>query len=164
NKAEVTLRELPGRSFTGTIARTAAAIDPLTRTMQIEIRLPNPDGVLLPGAYAQVAIKATGVASQTALTVPSNTLLFRPEGIRVAIVGADGKVHLQPVSISRELGTTVELGSGVTTQDRLIVNPADSLNEGDVVSVAVSEEAAPVKDAGKGATDKKTPDGKEKAS
>src|SRR5690606_17965257 len=61
NKAEVTLRELPGRSFTGTIARTAAAIDPLTRTMQIEIRLPNPDGVLLPGAYAQVAIKATGV-------------------------------------------------------------------------------------------------------
>ncbi|HWV63398.1 MAG TPA: efflux RND transporter periplasmic adaptor subunit [Oxalicibacterium sp.] len=168
NKAEVTLRELPGRSFTGTVARTAAAIDPLTRTMQIEIRLPNPDGVLLPGAYAQVAIKATGIASQTALTVPSNTLLFRPEGIRVAIVGADGKVHLQPVSISRELGTTVELGSGVTTQDRLIVNPADSLNEGDVVSVAAAEEAAPVKDAdkstSKGAADKKAPAGKENAS
>lgn len=168
NKAEVTLRELPGRSFTGTVARTAGAIDPLTRTMQIEIRLPNQDGVLLPGAYAQVAIKATGVASQTALTVPSNTLLFRPEGIRVAIVGADGKVHLQPVSISRELGTTVELGSGVTTQDRLIVNPADSLNEGDVVSVAASEDASSMKDADKStdkdAADKKTPDGKEKAS
>ncbi len=139
NKAEVTLRELPGQTFTGTIVRAAGAIDPLTRTMQVEISLPNSDGKLLAGSYAQVAIKATGGGSQTALTVPSNTLLFRPEGIRVAIVGADGKVHLQPVTIGRELGVEVELGSGVTADDKLIVNPADSLNEGDMVSVAADE-------------------------
>jgi multidrug efflux system membrane fusion protein len=138
NKAEVTLRELPGESFKGTIARTAGAIDPLTRTMQIEISLPNPDGKLLPGSYAQVGIKAAG-GSQTALTVPSNTLLFRPEGLRVAIVGTDGKVHMQAVTIGRELGVEVELSSGVTVNDKLIVNPADSLNEGDMVNVAVDE-------------------------
>ncbi|HWU98148.1 MAG TPA: efflux RND transporter periplasmic adaptor subunit [Oxalicibacterium sp.] len=138
NKAEITLRELPGESFRGTIARTAGAIDPLTRTMQVEISLPNPDGKLLPGSYAQVGIKAAG-GSQTALTVPSNTLLFRPEGLRVAVVGADGKVHLQPVTIGRELGVQVELSSGVTAADKLIVNPADSLNEGDMVSVEVDE-------------------------
>ena len=139
NKAEVTLRELPGQSFKGTIARTAGAIDPLTRTMQIEISLPNPDGKLLPGSYAQVGIKAAG-GSQTALTVPSNTLLFRPEGLRVAVVGADGKVQMRPVTIGRELGVQVELSSGVTTSDKLILNPADSLNEGDVVNVVVDEE------------------------
>lgn len=153
NKADVTLRELPGQSFTGTIARTAGAIDPLTRTMQVEISLPNPDGKLLPGAYAQVAIKATGAANQTALTVPSNTLLFRPEGLRVAVVGEGGKVRLQAVTISRELGTQVELGSGVTTQDKLIVNPADSLNEGDIVSVVVPQDG-----------DKNAPADKEKTS
>jgi RND family efflux transporter MFP subunit len=135
NKAEVTLRELPDQTFTGTITRTAGAIDTLTRTMQVEINLANPDGKLLPGAYAQVAIKAKG-GSASAMTVPSNTLLFRSQGIRVAVVGTDGKVHLQPVTIGRELGIDVELSSGVTPQDRLIVNPADSLNEGDMVNVA----------------------------
>lgn len=153
NKAEVTLRELPGQSFSGKIARTAGAIDPLTRTMQVEISLPNPDGKLLPGSYAQVGIKAAG-GSQTALTVPSNTLLFRPEGLRVAVVSADGKVHMQPVTIGRELGVEVELSSGVTTSDKLILNPADSLNEGDTVSVAADADEA--KDA--------RPDGKKKGS
>jgi RND family efflux transporter MFP subunit len=153
NKAEVTLRELPGQIFTGSIVRTAGAIDTLTRTMQVEINLANPDGKLLPGAYAQVAIKARG-GDTSAMTVPSNTLLFRPEGTRVAVVGDDGKVHLRPVTISRELGIDVELASGgVTPNDRLIVNPADSLNDGDMVAVSAekSDDKGSGKPADKGA-------------
>jgi multidrug efflux system membrane fusion protein len=138
NKAEISLRELPGQIFTGTITRTAGAIDTLTRTMQVEINLANPDGKLLPGAYAQVEIKAQG-GNANVMTVPGNTLLFRPQGTMVAIVGQDGKVHLQHVKIGRELGIDVELASGVTPQDRLIVNPADSLNEGDMVTVAAGD-------------------------
>ena len=125
---------MPGKVFEGKIARTAGAIDTATRTLQVAIDLPNADGTLLPGAYAQVAIKASG-GSANALTIPNNTLLFRPEGPRVAIVGDDGKVRLQPVVIARELGVDIELASGVTAQDKLIINPADSLSNGDAVSV-----------------------------
>jgi len=146
DKAEISLDEMHDRTFTGTIARSAGAIDTLTRTMQVEIRLPNPDGKLLPGAYAQVAIKTSGGGAKL-MTVPGNTLLFRPQGTMVAIVGKDGKVHLQRVTIARELGIDVQLSSGVTAQDRLIVNPADSLNEGDAVTVA--EDDAHGKAAGK---------------
>jgi RND family efflux transporter MFP subunit len=137
DKVDVTLREMPGQTFTATIARTAGAIDTLTRTMQVEITLPNRDGKLLAGSYVQVAIKTKG-GEGGGLIVPSNVLLFRPEGLRAAVVDANGKVHLQPVKIGRELGQEVELSTGVTANDRLIVNPADSLNEGDVVSVAAS--------------------------
>lgn len=142
NKAEISLRELPGQTFTGTVTRTAGAINTLTRTMQVEIQLGNPDGKLLPGAYAQVAIKTQG-GNASAMTVPGNTLLFRPQGTMVAIVGTDGKVHLQHVTIARELGIDVELSSGVTPEDRLIVNPADSLNEGDMVTVADKHSGEP---------------------
>lgn len=141
DKAEVSLQEMPGQTFAGSIVRTAAAIDPLTRTMQIEINLPNADGKLLPGAFSQVAIKSkavSGVAS--ALTLPSNTLLFRPEGTRAAVVDAEGKVHLTPVSITRELGNAIEV-NGLKTSDRVIVNPPDSLADGDSVSVIPAKEA-----------------------
>jgi RND family efflux transporter MFP subunit len=137
-KADVTLKEMPGQTFEASIARTAGAIDTVTRTLQVEISLPNKDGRLLPGSYVQVAIKTKGAAGDS-VTVPSNVLLFRPEGPRAAVVGADGKVHLQPVTIGRELGVDVELSSGVKASDRLIVNPADSLNEGDTVNVAAAE-------------------------
>lgn len=141
-KVGISLTEMPGKVFEGSIARTAGAIDTLTRTLQVAIDLPNPDGALLPGAYVQVAVKASS-SGVTALTVPSNTLLFRPEGPRVATVGSDGKVHLQSVVIGRELGVDVELASGVSAQDKLIINPADSLSEGDAVSVIVPENAKP---------------------
>lgn len=134
NTVDITLSEMPGKVFEGKIARTAGAIDTATRTLQVAIDLPNADGTLLPGAYAQVAIKASG-GSANALTIPNNTLLFRPEGPRVAIVGDDGKVRLQPVVIARELGVDIELASGVTAQDKLIINPADSLSNGDAVNV-----------------------------
>ncbi|MNR79399.1 Multidrug resistance protein MdtE precursor [compost metagenome] len=154
NTVSVTLSEMPGKVFEGKIVRTAGAIDTATRTLQAEINLPNADGALLPGAYVQAAIKASGGSANT-LTIPNNALLFRPQGPRVAVVGADGKVRLQPVVIARELGVDIELASGVSAEDKLIINPADSLNDGDPVQVvtpaapANKPEAKPAEGKGK---------------
>jgi len=128
----VTQSEMPGVRFQGSVSRTAGAIDTLTRTLQVEVSLPNRDGRLLPGSYVQLELP---VGSSTALLAPSNCLLFRPEGPRVAAVDAEGHVHLQPVTIGRDFGQSVELLSGIHIGDELILNPADSLAEGDVVSV-----------------------------
>jgi RND family efflux transporter MFP subunit len=140
----VTLDEVPGKVFHGTVARTAGAIDTATRTMQTEIAMPNHDGKLLPGAYARVLLP-TGVS--TTLVVPVNTLLFRAEGPRAAVVDADGKVHLHAVSIGRDFGTSLEILSGISATDNLVLNPPDSLADGAVVTVAPAAAAAP--DAGK---------------
>jgi RND family efflux transporter MFP subunit len=129
----VTQAELRGQSFKGQVARTAAAIDTATRTMQVEVSLPNRDGVLMPGAYVQVALP---LAATQALVVPTNALLFRGEGARVAIVDAQGKVGLRPVSIGRNFGESIELLDGIGPKDRLVLNPSDSLAEGDVVALA----------------------------
>jgi RND family efflux transporter MFP subunit len=129
--------ELAGQVFHGTISNTAGAIDTTTRTMQVEIRLPNPDGRLLPGSYVDVQLPALAGAGVVA---PSNVLLFRPEGPRVAMVDAQGKVRLRPVALGRDFGQAIELLSGVQAGDRVILNPADSLADGD--SVTVQEPAA----------------------
>lgn len=135
---EITFKEMPGKIFSGKIVRSSGAIDPVTRTLQVEIMLPNTDGKLMAGAYAQVAIKSLGDTANT-VSVPGNTLLFRPEGPRVAIVDSAGKVRLQAVTISRELGGVVELADGVHLQDKLIVNPPDSLTSGDAVHIIIPQ-------------------------
>ena len=132
-QVEVTLTELRGQTFKGDIVRTAASIDAATRTMQVEINLPNKDGALLPGSFVQVALPLPATDS---LSIPANALLFRPEGPRVAAVGADGRVSLRTVRIGRNYGTSVEVADGVTANDRLVLNPPDSLNDGDQVSIA----------------------------
>ena len=129
----VTQSELRGQSFKGQVARTSGAIDATTRMMQVEVALPNRDGVLLPGAYVQVSLPLT---PSRALTIPANALLFRAEGTRVAVVDAEGKVRLRSVSLGRNYGETVEVIDGITAADRLVHNPSDSLAEGDVVAVA----------------------------
>jgi RND family efflux transporter MFP subunit len=128
----VTQAELRGQTFKGEIVRTAAAIDAQTRTMQVEVTLANREGRLLPGAYVQVALSLEGAG---ALTVPTNVLLFRGEGPRVAAVGADGKIALRPVKIGRNYGEMIEILDGVGPSDRLVLNPPDSLNDGDAVFV-----------------------------
>ena len=138
----VTQAELRGQTFKGTVARTAGAIDATTRTMQVEIALPNPKGVLLPGAYVQVALP---MAASEVLRVPTNTLLFRADGSRVALVDGAGRVSLRVVQIGRNLGEDVELLGGVTATDRLVLNPTDSLAEGDVVTVAAASAASSAK-------------------
>jgi RND family efflux transporter MFP subunit len=132
-QVSVTQQELRGQAFTGEVARTAGAIDSQTRTMQVEVVLENRDGKLLPGAYVQVALPLTGTG---ALTVPTNVLLFRGEGPRVAAVGADGKVQLRAVKIGRNFGEVIEILEGVGASDKLVLNPPDSLNDGDTVVVS----------------------------
>ena len=131
-KVVVSQSELRGRTFTGEVARTAASIDAATRTMQVEIALRNQDGALLPGAYVQVELP---LAANPTLVVPTNVLLFRAEGTRIAVVDAAGRVRLRAVTLGRNLGESVELLDGVGPKDRLVVNPSDSLAEGDSVSV-----------------------------
>jgi RND family efflux transporter MFP subunit len=131
--AFIDLSEYPGQKFPGKVVRTADSIDPATRTLLTEVDVPNPDGHLLPGSYAQlhfaVPIKTVRVS------VPVNALLFRAEGPRVAVVGADHRVHLKTIIIGRDFGTTVEILGGLDANDQIVVNPADSLEEGQQVNI-----------------------------
>jgi len=138
-KVVVTQAELRDRAFEGVVARTSASIDATTRTMQIEVALPNRDGTLLPGAYVQVALP---LQASTALQIPANALMIRGEGIRVAAVDAQGRIHLRPIRIGRNYGETVEVVEGVTDKDQLVLNPSDSLAEGDVVAISVPDKNA----------------------
>jgi RND family efflux transporter MFP subunit len=133
-KATVTLQEFPGQKFMGTVARTADAIDPATRTLNTEVDVPNKDGKLLPGSFGQVHF-ATGT-SVPRITIPVNAMLFRAEGPRVAVVDKDSTVHLRPISIGRDFGATLEILGGLEVSDRIIINPSDSLEEGQKVHVA----------------------------
>jgi RND family efflux transporter MFP subunit len=145
-KVSVTQAEIRGKSFSGEVARTAASIDAATRSMQIEISLPNREGELLPGAYVQVSlpIQAGGLA----MTMSTNTLMFRGEGMRVAVVDDAGRIKLRPVKVGRNYGESVEVIDGVGPNDRVVLNPSDSLADGDQVEVVVT----PAKDekSGKG--------------
>jgi RND family efflux transporter MFP subunit len=132
----VTLAGRVGQQFQGTIARTARAIDAATRTMQVEIRVPNPTGALIAGSYVQVMLPINVDAK--VLVIPTNVLLFRPEGTRVALVDAAGRVHLTSVKLGTDFGTSVEVLSGLSATDRLVLNPADSLADGDVVTLPAS--------------------------
>ncbi len=146
----VTQAELRGQSFKGEVARTAGSIDATTRMMQVEVSLPNKDGALLPGAYVQVSLP---LAASRTLTVPSNALLFRAEGTRIAVVDAQGRIGLRPVTLGRNYGENVEVLGGLEGTDRMVLNPSDSLADGDVVAVA--PDAPPP--AAKGAAPKKEP-------
>jgi RND family efflux transporter MFP subunit len=137
--AVVTQAELRGRSFKGQVARTSGSIDASTRTMQAEIALPNRDGALLPGAYVNVEL---ATAPSGALTIPSNALLFRSQGILVAKVDGAGNVHLQPVRLGRNYGEVIEVTEGLTGKESLVLNPADSLAEGDKVQVVADAKPA----------------------
>jgi RND family efflux transporter MFP subunit len=134
--ARVTLAERMGEPYRGTVARTARAIDTATRTMQVEIRVPNPTGALIAGSYVQVTLPIN--VDDQALVVPTNVLLFRPEGTRIALVDPAGRVHLALVKLGTDFGTSVEVLSGLTSSDRVVVNPADSLADGDVVTLPAS--------------------------
>ena len=133
-KTAITLQEFPGQKFFGTVARTAEAIDPATRTLLTEVDVPNKDGRLLPGSLGEIHFAVgTGVNK---VTVPVNAMLFRAEGPRVAVVGSDNKIQLRPINIGRDYGTTLEILGGVSPTDRIVINPPDSLEEGQLVKLA----------------------------
>jgi RND family efflux transporter MFP subunit len=131
-KVTVTQTELRGRKFEGTVARTAASIDSASRTMQVEVQLPNRDGALMPGAYVQVALP---LEASGATVISTNALLFRSVGLRVAAVDPAGRVKLIPVKVGRNFGPNVEVLDGLKGDERLVLNPPDSMAEGDVVTV-----------------------------
>jgi multidrug efflux system membrane fusion protein len=133
-KTVITLQEFPGEKFFGKVARTAEAIDPATRTLLTEVDVPNKDGRLLPGSLGEVHFAVGSGVSK--VTIPVNAMLFRAEGPRVAVVGPQGKVELRPINIGRDYGATLEVLGGVSPADRVVVNPADSLEDGQQVNVA----------------------------
>ncbi|MEO8009387.1 MAG: efflux RND transporter periplasmic adaptor subunit [Betaproteobacteria bacterium] len=130
--AELTLVEFPGRHFKGTFARSSHSIDALTRTLLSEVDVDNASGELLPGAYVQVHLKLS--APSSALVLPVNTLLFRPESVMVAVLH-DNRAVLTPVKLGRDYGSTVEVVSGLNATDAVILNPSDSLVSGAQVRV-----------------------------
>lgn len=130
----VTLQEFPGQKFTAKVARTAEAIDPNTRTLLTEVDVPNKDGRLLPGSFGEVHF-AVG-ANVNKVTVPVNAMLFRSQGSQLAVVGPDKKVHLRAISIGNDYGTTLEILAGVSMEDQVVINPPDSLEEGQAVNIA----------------------------
>jgi membrane fusion protein, multidrug efflux system len=133
-EATVTLSEFPGQKFTGSVVRTAEAIDMTTRTLLTEVDVPNKDGKLLPGSFGEVHFHV-GIGAHK-VTIPVNAMLFRSEGAQVAVVGSDGKIQLRPINIGRDFGTTLEILSGVDVEDQVVINPADSLESGQRVNVA----------------------------
>jgi RND family efflux transporter MFP subunit len=132
-RANLTLAEFPGRTFTGTIARNANSIDTASRTLLVEVDIDNKSGELLPGAYVSVHLKIQG-PTRRALTIPVNTMLFRQEGLRVGVV-RNGRAQLVPVTIGRDYGNEVEVVAGLRPQDQVILDPTDSLVSGEAVRV-----------------------------
>jgi RND family efflux transporter MFP subunit len=138
--AELTLTEFAGRHFTGKLVRTAEAIDPSTRTLLSEVDVDNASGDLRPGAYAEVHLKLP--AATPSLIVPVDALIFRSEGLQIGLLRDGKKVELVPVSVGKDYGTQVEVVSGISPSDNVIINPPDSLTAGETVRV-VTPSASP---------------------
>ena len=132
-KACLQLTEFPDRKFCGQMVRTANAVDPSTRTLLTEVDVPNPSGTLLQGEYAEVHFDVQLPGNR--LSVPNNALLFRPEGTLVAVVGPDNRLVLKKLAIGRDFGDSVEVLQGIDKQDAIVINPPDSLENGQQVLV-----------------------------
>lgn len=131
--ADLTLIESPGRHYVGRVARNTGSIDPTTRTLLTEVDIDNASGQLMPGAYAEVHLKLP--AATAALVVPVTALIFRSAGLEVAVVRNGNRAELVHVTQGRDFGTEVEITSGITAQDSVIINTPDSLNSGATVRV-----------------------------
>jgi RND family efflux transporter MFP subunit len=131
--AYLELTQYAGRKFEGKVVRNAESIDVASRTLRVEVDVPNHAGELLPGGYAQVhlAVQVGGERVQ----VPVNALLFRAEGLRAIVVDENHTLHLRPLTIGRDYGTTLEVLQGITASDWIVLNPADSLDDGQAVNV-----------------------------
>lgn len=138
--ADLTLAEFPGRRFQGKLVRTANAIDPTSRTLLVEIAVDNPTGQLFTGSYAEVHFKLPTPSSS--LILPVNTLLFRAEGLRIATVGPDQKVQLKQITIGHDFGSEVEVVAGLTGNENVIINPPDSVIDGQTVRIAQNQQGA----------------------
>ncbi|KVH35077.1 efflux RND transporter periplasmic adaptor subunit [Burkholderia cepacia] len=136
----LTTQQYPGRRFAARVARSAGAIDPVTRTLRVEIDVDNRDRALMPGAYAQAHLLVASAAP--AFDLPVSALLFRPNGVTVATVAANGTTALKTVQIGRDFGTHVEIVAGLAATDRVIDNPGDSIAAGEPVKIVAVEPVA----------------------
>ena len=132
--AQLKFAQYPGRSFPAKLVRTADAIDPVSRSLTAEFQVDNANGDLLPGSYTEVHF-TTPVPAQV-MRLPINTLIFRGQGVQVARVGEDDKVSMVPVTLGRDMGTEIEISQGIDLTDRIILNPPDALNDGQIVHVS----------------------------
>jgi len=126
--ARLSVTNLPGRSFTGTVARTANSLDPNSRTLLVELQVPNADGALLPGMYAQVDLSSA--RANPPLLVPGAALIIRADGTQVAVIGPGSTVHLQKIRVGRDYGDKMEVLDGLQQGDKIIANPGDTAREG----------------------------------
>ncbi len=126
--ATLTVSNFPGRSFRGSVTRTANALDPASRTMLVEIGVPNADGSLIPGTYAEVDL--SGSPANPPLVVPAAAIIFRTDGPQVAVVQPDATVHLQKVAIGRDYGDRVEILQGLADGATIVMVPGDAAREG----------------------------------
>jgi RND family efflux transporter MFP subunit len=139
-KANLTFNSFPGSHFPAEVVATAGAIDPTTRTLLTQLAVPNADGKLFPGSYTTVHFELE--SDSQSMLVPENVLLFREEGPAVGIVGADGKVSIRKIKIARDLGNTLQV-QGLSGSDQIIINPSDSLADGDLVRVKPPKDSPP---------------------
>lgn len=131
--AEVSLPEFAGQTFTAKVTRSAGAFTDASRTMQVELEVDNAQGKIMAGGYCQV--RFTEAKLDGALTLPSNTVLFRADGPQVGVVLPDGSVEVRKVKLGRDFGQVIEIAAGVGAKDRVIMNPSDSLATGAKVTV-----------------------------
>jgi RND family efflux transporter MFP subunit len=131
-EATVKQDDLGGAGVTAQITKIASAIDPLTRTMQIEVTINNKGGTLMPGAFVQVSLR---LPPSKSLNMPSNALIVRKNGTQVAVVDDQNKVHLVPITVGRDYGNNIDISQGLKGGEQVILNPSDSIAEGDAVSI-----------------------------
>ena len=134
-QAQLNVSNLPGRNFTGLVTRTANALDPTSRTLLVEVQVPNKDGALLPGTYAQVDLRSP--RQDAPLLIPDDSLIIRADGPQVAVVRADQTVHLQKIEIGRDYGDRMEVTGGLQEGEKIILNPGDLQHEGAKVNAVV---------------------------
>ena len=143
-QVDVRLIEQGGQAIKGTVARSAGAIAAATRSMQVEVELPNKEGHLLPGAYAEVSVPLKG-SGAGGLSLPPQVLQFRQDGPRIAVVTAAGTIDLRTVKLGRDFGRSIEVLSGITVSDAVVLNPPDAIEQGETVLAreAVDKPAKP---------------------
>jgi len=135
--AKILVQEFPGQDFDGTVTRTAGALDPASRTMQVEVQVPNREGRLYAGMYGQVKFL---LADENApIAVPANAFLFRTEGPQVATVGDNNRIRWQSIKVGRDFGTQLEVLDGLAENTKVVMNPTDDLAEGIQVQVKSTE-------------------------
>jgi RND family efflux transporter MFP subunit len=155
-EAQVTVPERPGKRYPAKVEASAQAVQAASGTVLMQLSVDNSAGELLPGSYARVSLALPQAAE--GLNIPVSALLFDKSGLRVATVDAENRVRLKTVTLLRDLGKSIDIGTGLTASDRVIESPPDGINDGDPVQIAAPESKSPAE--GKPATDGKRDAGK----